>query len=81
MAKWSALEVPTREVPVPDAEAVPDTPTRGYGPDSSRQGYGPEDFPGCESFHLPEAALACTGEADFRRRIRERFDPPPELSP
>ena len=57
MAKWSALEVPAREVPVPDAEVVPGVPAQAYGPDSSRQGYGPEDFPGCESFHLPEAAL------------------------
>ena len=30
---------------------------------------------------LIAAALACTGEADFRRRVRERLDPPPELSP
>ena len=57
MAKWSALEVPAREVPVPDAEAVAGVSAQGYGPESSRQGYGPEDFPGCESFHLPEAAL------------------------
>ena len=62
MAKWSALEVPAREVPVPDAEAVDaeavaGVPAQGYEPDSSRQGYGPEDFPGCESFHLPESAL------------------------
>ena len=57
MAKWSALEVPAGEVPVPDAEAAPGVPARGYGPDSSRRGYGPEDFPGCESFHLPESAL------------------------
>ena len=57
MAKWSALEVPAGEVPVPDAEALPGVPARGYGPDSSRQGYGPEDFPGCESFPLPESAL------------------------
>ena len=48
MAKWSALEVPAREVPLPDAEAVPHAPARAYGP---------EDFPGCESFHLPESAL------------------------
>ena len=57
MAKWSALEVPAGEVPVLDAEALPGVPARAYGPDSSRQGYGPEDFPGCESFHLPESAL------------------------
>ena len=57
MAKWSALEVPAREVPVPDTEAMSDVPGQGYGPDSSGQGYGPEDFPGCESFHLPESAL------------------------
>ena len=30
---------------------------------------------------LMAAALACTGEADFRRRVRERLDPPPERSP
>ena len=30
---------------------------RGEGPDGPARGYGPEDFPGCESFHLPERAL------------------------
>ena len=30
---------------------------------------------------LIAAALACTGEADFRRRVRERLGSPPELSP
>ena len=30
---------------------------RGEGPDAAARGYGPEDFPGCESFHLPERAL------------------------
>ena len=30
---------------------------------------------------LMAAALACTGEADFRRRVRERLGPPPEPSP
>ena len=30
---------------------------------------------------LIAAALACSGEADFRRRVRERLDPPPELPP
>ena len=29
---------------------------------------------------LMAAALACTSEADFRRRARERLDPPPERS-
>ena len=49
MAKWSTLEVPAREVPA-----------RGSGdaaPDVAPRAYGPEDFPGCESFHLPERAL------------------------
>ena len=48
MAKWSAWEVPAREVPLPDGEAVPGVPARGYGP---------EDFPGCESFHLRASEL------------------------
>ena len=30
---------------------------------------------------LIAAALACTGEADFRRRVRERLGSPPERSP
>ena len=30
---------------------------RGEAPRSSPAGYGPEDFPGCESFHLPAGAL------------------------
>ena len=30
---------------------------------------------------LIAAALACSGEADFRRRVRERLGPPPEPSP
>ena len=46
MAKWSALETPAREVSVQDSGESPGAP-----------GYGPEDFPGCESFHLPERAL------------------------
>ena len=46
MAKWSALEIPVREVTAQDGGEAPDAP-----------GYGPEDFPGCESFHLPESAL------------------------
>ena len=29
----------------------------GGAPRSSPAGYGPEDFPGCESFHLPESGL------------------------
>ena len=49
MAKWSALETPAREVPARSrGDAAPD--------DSARE-YGSEDFPGCESFHLPERAL------------------------
>ena len=48
MAKWSALETPAREVPAQDGGEAPATPARGYGP---------EDFPGCDSFHLPESAL------------------------
>ena len=48
MAKWSALEIPAREVPARDGGEAPDAPAPGYGP---------EDFPGCESFHLPESAL------------------------
>ena len=30
---------------------------------------------------LMAAALACTGEADFRRRVRAQLGPPPERSP
>ena len=30
---------------------------------------------------LIEAALACTGEADFRRRVREQLGSPPDRSP
>ena len=30
---------------------------------------------------LVEAALACTGEADFRRRVRERLGPHAGLAP
>ena len=44
----------------------------------------PEDrdlFNALPSEALIEAALACTGEADFRRRVRERLDSPPERSP
>ena len=52
MVTATSLEVPTRR-----GAAAPHAPARGYGPDSSRRGYGPEDFPGCESFHLPERAL------------------------
>ena len=49
MAKWSTLEVSAREVPARGGgEAAPDVAPRAYGP---------EDFPGCESFHLPESAL------------------------
>ena len=48
MAKWSALESPAREVSAQDGGDAPDAPAPGYGP---------EDFPGCESFHLPERAL------------------------
>ena len=44
MVKATSLEVPARSV----GEAAPDAPA---------QGYGAEDFPGCESFHLPESAL------------------------
>ena len=29
----------------------------GGAPRSSPAGYGPEEFPGCESFHLPESGL------------------------
>ena len=36
------------EVPVPGGGAVPGAPVEGYGA---------EDFPGCESFHLPEGEL------------------------
>ena len=49
MAKWSTLEVPAREVSA-----------RGGGeaaPGAREGGYRDEDFPGCESFHLPERAL------------------------
>ena len=68
MAKWSTLEVPAREVPArgggePSAAAglgLPEeVPARrgGDAPRSPARAYGPEDFPGCESFHLPERAL------------------------
>ena len=43
MAKWSALETPAPEASARDGGEAP--------------GYGSEDFPGCESFHLPESAL------------------------
>ena len=43
MVKSLSFEAPARR-----GGDVPDTPARGYGP---------EDFPGCESFHLPERAL------------------------
>ena len=48
MAKWPALEVPAREVPLRDGGEAPHAPASGYGP---------KDFPGCESFHLPESAI------------------------
>ena len=48
MAKWSALETPEREVPAQEGGEAPDDPAPAYEP---------EDFPGCESFHLPESAL------------------------
>ena len=44
----------------------------------------PEDrdlFGALPSEALIEAALACTSEADFRRRVRERLDSPPDRSP
>ena len=44
MVKATLWEAPARSI----GEAAPDAPARGYGP---------EDFPGCESFHLPERAL------------------------
>ena len=36
-----------------------EVPARGGGavPDAPAEGYGAEDFPGCESFHLPEGEL------------------------
>ena len=52
MAKWSTLEVPAREV-----REVPARVGGEAAPDASAQEYGPEDFPGCESFHLPERVL------------------------
>ena len=63
MAKWSTLEVPARgggeEVVVAPAETLDEAPARRGGevPRSPARAYGPEDFPGCESFHLPERAL------------------------
>ena len=72
MAKGSTVEVPTREVPAPGGGEVSRPPmerwpgtgaheerpgARGEAPDGPVRGYGPEDFPGCESFPLPERAL------------------------
>ena len=72
MAKGLAWEVPAREAPAPGGDegsrpamdgwpgtdAQEERPARrGEGPDAPARGYGPEDFPGCESFHLPEHAL------------------------
>ena len=73
MAKGSAWEtIPAREIPAPGGPEVSRTPVegwpgpgarearsarRGEGPDAPAREYGPEDFPGCESFHLPERAL------------------------
>ena len=60
MAKWSTLEVPAREVSARGGgEEVVVAPARrgGDAPGSPARAYGPEDFPGCESFHLPERAL------------------------
>ena len=73
MAKGSAWEmIPAREIPAPGGPEVSCTPVegwpspgahearsarRGEGPDAPARGYGAEDFPGCESFHLPERAL------------------------
>ena len=72
MAKWSTVEVPAREVPAPGGKeagrppmerwpgtgAQEERPTRrGEAPGAAARGYGPEDFPGCDSFPLPERAL------------------------
>ena len=67
MAKWSALEVPAPgggEGSRPAMEGWPSAGAheeravrRGEAADAAEEGYGPEDFPGCESFHLPERAL------------------------
>ena len=49
MVKATSLEVPARELfPPSGGEAAPGAPAEGYGA---------EDFPGCESFHLPEGEL------------------------
>ena len=67
MAKGSAWEVPARgggegsRTPVegwPGPGAHEERSTRrDEGPGAAARGYGPEDFPGCESFHLPASAL------------------------
>ena len=67
MAKGSAWEIPASgggEVSLPPAEGWPGTGAheerpggRGEASKVPARGYGPEDFPGCESFHLPASAL------------------------
>ncbi len=67
MAKGSAWEVPARgggeasRAPVercsgPGAQEGHST-RRDEGPEGPAREYAPEDFPGCESFHLPVSAL------------------------
>ncbi len=72
MAKGSAWKVPAREIPAPGRGEVSRSPIerwpdpgapeerparRREAADAAAGRYGPEDFPGCESFHLPERAL------------------------
>ena len=67
MAKGSAWEIPARdggEVSRAPAEGWPGTGAhekrstrRDEGPEGPARGYGSEDFPGCESFHLPASVL------------------------
>ena len=51
----SAAPAPT-PAPTPAPASTPE-PCRDDAPRPRPAGYGPEDFPGCESFHLPESEL------------------------